>query len=145
METRNTQPASNVANPQDVGTSNGASNAEDFQSTAPSEALRNEVDNLTVQETGEPATGTTRQTTGNDMPIGWIITVGFIVVIAIYVLVKLIKEAVEDNKTTPRSTVSAAAPAAKTIKKKPVKKTAAKKKSAPNQRKKKPAAKKKRS
>lgn len=143
METRNTQPATDVANPQDAGTSNGASNAADFQQTAPSETLRNEVDNLTVQETGEPATAGAVQTANDGMPMGWIITVVVMVIIGIIVLVKLIKESVEEDKTPSRSVATSAAP--KVVKSQPAKKKAtAKKKASPNQRKKKTATKKKR-
>lgn len=145
----NTQSAPGTANPQSAVPADGASNGADFQSTAPSEALRNQVDNLSVQETGEPATGSQAPATATDFPLGWVVAIGITVVIGIVVLVRLLKEAAEESAPAPvrksapvtaKSTKAAKAPAKKTT----AKKTSAKKKSAPAQRKKKPAARKKR-
>ncbi len=128
----NSQP--NTANPQTAVPADGASNAADFQTTAPSDTLRNEVENLSVQETGEPLASSGVQAADTGWPIGWVITVGIMAAIALFVLVRLIKEAIEEEKTSTRSaTVSAAS------RKSTPKKAAKKKPGAAQNKKKKPA------
>lgn len=132
----NTQSSPNTANPQQAPSAGGASNAADFQSTAPSDALRTEMQNLSVQETGQPLEGGRSVASGSGSN-GWIIVVVAMAVVAVFVIFKLIREAIEDNRATsaraaaPAASSSAKKKPATTKKASPAKKPAAKRKKKP--------------
>lgn len=138
MDTNNelnqTDNSQSSQNPQNTSAP-GANDAADFQQTAPYNALNEEAENLSVQETGEPIQAGPPVAENNSFAWGW--TVGILLVLGIvcYVLYALIKESREDNQEI------VAAPAAKATKPKTTKvaakKSTAKKKSNPNQRRKK--------
>lgn len=139
MDTNNelnqTDNSQNSQNPQNTSAP-GASDAADFQQTAPYNALNEEAENLTVQETGDPIQGLPATTDNGGFAWGW--TVGILLALGVvcFVLYVLLKESREDDEVS----VPAAAPATSskpTSTKTTAKKSSAKKKSNPNQRRKK--------
>ncbi len=120
METANplnqTQEVTNTQNPQDI--TDGASNAADFQSTAPVDALNQEAQNLSVQETGDPITGAAVSTAGDSMPWVWGAGIVLILVVSIVIIYRVLREESEaDELVTARP---ARASSAKSAAKKPV-------------------------
>lgn len=95
MNTQNTTPE--TRNPQQSVPANGASNAADFQSTAPDSALRAETQDLNVQQTGEPAAPSVKETTSDASFYFWAGGVALLIIVGIFLLIRLIKEAVEEN------------------------------------------------
>lgn len=132
-----TQSAPPTSNPQSATSPNGASESTDFQSTAPSDALNQEAEQLSVQETGEPIYGSEQAIPDNAVSVIWIGIVLAIVVVGVWFLAKLLRESVDDNKRPAAKPAASPATKAKSTKKKPVAKKTTKKKSAPNQRRKK--------
>ncbi len=133
----NTSNTQDSQNPQGTATP-GANNGADFQQTAPSDTLNQEAENLSVEKTGDPITGLVVKNS-EAFPVGWAIAVVVMVVIAGWVLIRLLKEQADDD--TPAAPPVRAVSSAK--KPKPaVKKTAAKKPVAKKAPAKKPAAKK---
>lgn len=135
-----TQDSDNTQNPQQNSVpSDGASNAEDFQSTAPQDALNSQTDSLSVQKTGDPITGSISSVQGNSITLVVILAV-VVAVAAVFIIIRLLKEGAEDDRLAEASKPKAAD--LKAAKKPAAKKKPAKKKSAPNQRRKKTAKKK---
>lgn len=132
--TQNTNP--DTSNPQQAVPANGASNAADFQSTAPEGALQTSTQDLTVQQTGEPASGDSSQTGTSSSTYVWVGGVVLLLLVGIVLLVRLIKEAIDEN-AAPAATRSSRPAASSAAKPKAQSKAAAKKAST----KKKPASK----
>ena len=130
-ELNTTQAPAQTRNPQSSANP-GASNASDFQSTAPPNALNQEAENLSVQETGDPISGTV-QPASESFPVTWTIAIIVVVIASVWLLVKLFKEEVEEMHTPA---VAAKKPAASVAAKKSAKKIAPKKKTVAKARKK---------
>lgn len=125
-----TQSAPDTGNPQGVGTSNGASNAGDFQQTASQETLQDQNQSLQVEDVTVAS-----QTPANSAGLSpfWWALIAFAVVFAIsYLAIKLF------DTEEPAPARAAARPTPATTKKKSVANKSAKKTTA----KKKPAARK---
>lgn len=78
----NTQSTPNTANPQGAGEANNASNAADFQQTAPSDVLKDRTQDLNVQDTGA-------QLPVNEAAINWtpwLLGLGIVVLLAALVV-----------------------------------------------------------
>ncbi len=142
-ELSNTQNAPQTGNPQNAAPA-GGNNAADFQSTAPSETLNQEAENLTVEQTGDPITGGVASS-NESFPVGWAVVIGVVIVAGIWLLIKLFKEEAEETRKP-----AAAAPAkrasskAASSSKAATKKPAAKKKKTTSGKKRKKSTKKKR-
>lgn len=141
-----TQSTPNTSNPQDAVPADGASNASDFQSTAPYDALNQEAENLTVQKTGDPLEAQSVSAVSDASVVFWVIFGVIVFALSLVLLFKLIKEGKEDDAavSSAASATSTKPKATKTAAKKTpakAKKASTKKKSAPNQRRKKSSAK----
>lgn len=119
-----TQSTPQTSNPQDAVPSEGASNSADFQSTAPEEALRQQTEALSVQETGDPVSGSTTAALDNSFSIAILFIIGLLIAGAV-IFYKLMKETVEES-AQPQSK-PAATKKSSTTKKTPAKKPASKK------------------
>jgi len=123
-----TQNSQNSQNPQGTGNP-GSSNGSDFQTTAPQDALNEGTENLSVQSTGDPLSGSVSNNANDSLPMSWIIGIFLIIIIGGFIFYKLLRETIEEA-TSPE-------PATKPrVVKSPAKKTAASKKSSSNKRKK---------
>lgn len=91
-----TQSTLQTSNPQDAVPASGASNSEDFQSTAPQETLNQQTESLSVQKTGDPLRGTTTAVVENGFSIMFVAVIATLVVGA-FILYKLMKETVEET------------------------------------------------
>ncbi len=137
-ELNRTQSTIPTSNPQGATSTEGASNAADFQSTAPSEALNEQTESLSVQETGQPAEGVAT-VAADGLSTLWIGIIVVVIAIGGWLLFKLLKETVEEESRPapkPAAKTATTAKKAKTTSKSSARKTT-KKKSAPNQRRKK--------
>lgn len=124
-----------TSNPQ-TAPAPAASNAEDFQSTASDEVLRQQqAESLSVESTGQPAEGQSTSAPTDGFSTSWLIGLFVIAAVVGYFLAKLLKEASAD--VGQGRSVAVAAPTKKKTTATAAKKTAAKPK-------KKPAAKKRR-
>lgn len=123
----NTQTAPDTRNPQDVIPADGASRAEDFQSTAPQDALNQELDSLEVQSTGEPLSGTLEGVSSDNSIFLGTFAIFVLLAAGAFVLARLLKESSEDiaSATSP---AAAARPKATANKASKTKKAPAKKK-----------------
>ena len=130
INTRNSQESQS---PQDTGTP-GASDAADFQSTAPAATLNEGAKNLTVQETGEPADAIAKVTEG--WPVAWVIGIVLLVAAGGFIFYKLLKESIDETAEPAPAPKPAASKKPAAAAKKSAAQRSAKKKSAPNQRKK---------
>jgi cytochrome c-type biogenesis protein CcmH/NrfF len=119
-----------TSNPQN-STNPGASDGSDFQDTAPSDALNQQTDNLTVETTGEPIVASPKAE-DTSLSLAWVVFIVVLVAIGIWMLIRLIQE---QNSETKQA-VPAAKPAVKDTKKVATKKAPAKKKSSTKTRKK---------
>lgn len=121
METANplnqTQEVTNTQNPQDV-TSDGASNAADFQSTAPADALNQEAQSLSVQETGEPLSGTAAAEAASNAAWLWGVGIVLILIVAAVIIYRVLREEAEADEAEMARPAKAAS--AKSSSKKPV-------------------------
>lgn len=135
METANplnTGSVPDTQNPQEVTPSQGASDASDFQQTAPSDSLTQDAQNLTVESTGEPNNAAT-QTASNNGNWSWGIGIALIVAVVVAVIYRIFREemAAERAGSTPVSAApKKSASVKKAASKKPTKKKSARRKSA---------------
>lgn len=112
QDLNNTQSAPDTANPQGVGTSNGASNASDFQETAPQDTLQNQSTSLGVD--GVQANNSTQSVTDGLSPFWWAAIAFGVVFVCSYLAIRFFdKEAKAPARVASR-------PAAKKTAKKPV-------------------------
>ncbi len=119
-----------TSNPQGAASAIGASNSTDFQETAPQEALSQSAEQLQVQETGQPLSGTATSVVENSSSVLVITGIIALLIVGAWILYKLMKETVEEDLTPSPAAAKKSAGAKKpatTTKKKPAAKSRSKK------------------
>lgn len=119
-----TQTPSRTDNPQS-STSPSASNGTDFQNTAPSDALNQEAQNLSVETTGDPIVGK-KETQADSSSMMWAFGVLLLVLIGAWIVIRLMQREETIQESAPAKAQTAKKTVTKTTKKPAPKKSAAK-------------------